>query len=220
MSEKKGLLEIVLMPLVVVLVGTVSTHFITAQQHKSAETLAAADREVKLLEIFSEKMASNEESERIYALKLLGTLDSNLATRLAQTVLENEREQPKVLQTANQIIEEAKARENSLPIIYLHVRSTEYQSGALVVSEKLKNYGYFFPNFVRVVNEGPEHTQPRYFKNSEKSSAEKIVASLKEVGVPVRLQYISGFEESTVTQPLHFELWFALGEPVNSQLEK
>ena len=220
MSEKKSLLEVVLMPLVVVLVGIVSTHFITAQQHKSAQTLAAADRQVKLLEIFSDKISSNKESERIYALKLLGTLDSKLATRLAQTVLENEGEQPKVLQTANQIIEEAKARENSLPKIYLHVRSAEYQSDALAISDKLRNYGYFFPKFVRVVDEGPEYTQLRYFKNSEKSAGEQIVASLKEMGIPVRLQYISGFEESTAIQSLHFELWFPPGEPRYGEFEK
>ena len=212
MAEKKSIIEVVLMPLVVAIVGAVGTLFITSQQHKSAEILAAADRQVKILEIFADKITSSEESERIFALRLLDTLDNELAAKLAHAVSENESEPPKVRQAADQIVVEAEARASSLPRIYLHVLAEKNRTVALQVANKLKNEGYIIPGVVRVVESGPTSNQLRYFKKSEESEAKRIVMSLGSVGLDVVLQYISGYENSPVIQSQHYELWFAPGE--------
>ncbi len=81
MAGKKSCIEVVLMPLAVALVGMFGTYFITSQQQESAETKAVADRQVKILEIFAEKITSSDESERIFALRLLGTVDNDLAAK-------------------------------------------------------------------------------------------------------------------------------------------
>ena len=59
MAEKKSILEVVLMPSAIAIVGVLSTLVVTCQQQKSAETLAAADRQVKILEIFADKITSS-----------------------------------------------------------------------------------------------------------------------------------------------------------------
>jgi flagellar basal body-associated protein FliL len=68
--ESKTWIEIILMPLVIALVGVLGTHWITKEQEvsalaaskaqiESAKEAAKADRQIKLLEIFSEKIASD-----------------------------------------------------------------------------------------------------------------------------------------------------------------
>ena len=79
--ETKKWLEIVLMPLVIIIVGAVSTHFITKMQIKSAEEISNAqmlsaeektksDREIKLLEIYNKHILSSNANEQQLALNV------------------------------------------------------------------------------------------------------------------------------------------------------
>lgn len=119
MNNKKSVIEMVLMPLVVALVGIGGTYFITTQQERNAKTskdaqlesareMADADRQVKILEIFAEKVASKDQQERILALRLLDALDPALAEKLATAVKQGEPEQSEVRKVADQVAEEAK----------------------------------------------------------------------------------------------------------------
>ena len=144
MPNHKRWIEVVLMPLVIALVGISGTYFITDRQQKDTTTKSAVDRQIKILEIFSAKITSTEEKERILALRLLRAIDSELAEKLARAVSETEPEQSPVKQIANQVAEEAEARSRLLPRIYIHIRAEEDRPLARVVAEKLKqaNFGH------------------------------------------------------------------------------
>ena len=121
MAEQKSWIELVLMPLAVTIVGTVGTYFVTQQQEKNAQIMsqsqlastrqmAAADRQVKILEIFSEKITSNEQSQRILALRLLKAVDDDLAEKLAVAVSELEPKKSEVRRVAKEVAKEAATR--------------------------------------------------------------------------------------------------------------
>ncbi|CAN2049565.1 hypothetical protein GMMP13_810063 [Candidatus Magnetomoraceae bacterium gMMP-13] len=94
MSERKNWVEIVLMPIVVAVVGVVGTLLITQQQNKTAalmrktelektQEIAAADRQIKILELFADKILDPDQNQRLLALRLLTAVDGDLAKNLA-----------------------------------------------------------------------------------------------------------------------------------------
>src|SRR6266581_6892127 len=104
MSKSKRWIEIVLMPLVVAGVGAFGTFVITSQQQKSAEIRADADLQIKLLEIFSTKIASSDERERILGLHILSALvDNALVEKLAKAVSTTEQEPGPVRKVAEEV---------------------------------------------------------------------------------------------------------------------
>jgi hypothetical protein len=118
--EGKTWIEIILMPLVVALVGILGTLWITKEQEASAHTAsmaqiesakeaADADRQIKMLEIFSEKIASKEQDQRILALRILGAVEPELAEKLATAVADSEPVGSRVKETAQQVAGEASA---------------------------------------------------------------------------------------------------------------
>jgi len=128
MPERKSWIEVVLMPVVVLLVGFVGTYFLTNQQQKSAETFGAAqldsakeqaagDRQVKILEIFGDKIASTDSKERILALNLLEALDDSLALNLARAVERAETDESEVKRVAKQVFKEATDRVKSRQLV-------------------------------------------------------------------------------------------------------
>ena len=117
--ESKRWWEVILIPLAIALVGTIGTYFITNQQIKSselisntqresAEKLAKSDQQIKLLEIFFNKITSSDKNERQSALIILKNLDQELAIKLAKVLLETPSQDPIVRQTAENIIEQFK----------------------------------------------------------------------------------------------------------------
>jgi len=78
MANPKNRVEIILMPLVVACVGILGTLFITQQQERNSLAKADSDRQVKILEIFAEKVKSPDEGQRLLSLKLLRAVDDGL----------------------------------------------------------------------------------------------------------------------------------------------
>lgn len=128
MPQQKSWIEVFLMPLVIALVGTGGTYFITAQQERnalqareaqlqSARELAEADREIKIIEMFSEKITSTEKSERIMALRLLRAIDGELAGKLAEAVQEAEPAISEVRQVAQEVKAYSAARGYWFPVV-------------------------------------------------------------------------------------------------------
>ncbi len=128
MAEQKSWIEVIIMPVVVALVGIGGTYFITQQQGQSAELArqteldkaqetAAADRQIKALELFVDKIQSPDERERKFALRLLKVVDGNLATQLATAVSEDEDEKPQIRKVAAQVAKDAAARGFSFPVV-------------------------------------------------------------------------------------------------------
>jgi hypothetical protein len=128
MSSEKTWTEIVLMPIVVAAVGVFGTLLVTGQQADNAslarktelektQEIADADRQIKILEIFSEKITSQSEEDRILALKLLTALDGALAGKLAAAVSESSKSDSLVKIAAQVVIEKSKLSGNSFPVI-------------------------------------------------------------------------------------------------------
>jgi len=213
MANKKNLVEIMLMPIVVALVGIVGTCVVTHQQELNAQAKAYADRQIKLLEILGEKITSKDESERILALSLLSTIDGDLAAKLAKAVAETEPEASNVRKVADKVVEEATARARLLPRVYIHIQKHEDRPQAEKASRFLKENGIAVAGIERVGIKAPGVTQLRYFRKAEKNKAEQIKSKLETKLKGVELQYISGYERSRSIRPMHFELWFARSNP-------
>jgi len=129
MSDGKSRIEVVLMPLVIAVVGAVGTYLVTAQQQRSAEMrseqqqrsaeimsrtqmettkeLARADQQLKVLELFAEKITSTNSSERILALSILEAVDPQLASTLARSIAESESEESPVKLAAQNVARKA-----------------------------------------------------------------------------------------------------------------
>lgn len=101
MAERRYWVEVVLMPIVVATVGIFGTYQITKvqedsaliasdAQRASAIKAADADRQVKILEIFASKITSDDLDQRKLALRLLESIDPQLATRLAAAAVAEE----------------------------------------------------------------------------------------------------------------------------------
>jgi hypothetical protein len=224
MPERKTWTEVVLMPIVIALVGIGGTYFITAQQSKNSEVasatqmdsareLADADRQVKVLDIFSEKITSQDAKTRIIALGMLRVLEPEMAEKLASVVAEQEPETSPVRRAADEAVREATSRAAGAPRIFIHIRSESVRPAAKRIGAMLEDDGYIVPGVERLVNKGPQENQLRYFRNSEKEVAEHILEFLKTKNITAHLQYVRGYESSRVIGPFHYELWFAPGQP-------
>jgi len=228
LMAEKSQIEIFLMPLVVAAVGALATYLITQQQIKSTSALQEAQRkqtqenakleqQIKILEIFSKNIVSQQVLEKKIALNVLNALlDSELATKLATAVSDAESKQSTektVQQVADRVVEEAGARTNLLPRIYIHIRAEEDRPFTQVVAEKLKNANFVVPGIERLVASGPASSQLRYFREGDKAETTRIADILKSIGVDVSPQYIGGYENSDTIRPKHYELWFPQGQP-------
>lgn len=161
MPQQKSWVEVFLMPVVIAIVGTAGTYFITSQQEKnalqareaqlqSARELAEADREIKIIEMFSEKITSPEESERIMALRLLRAIDGELAGKLAEAVQGAEPTTSEVRRVAQEVKVYSAARGYSFPV----VKSTKLLEDARTFAEKLKQRELKYPPEVYLSDNG------------------------------------------------------------------
>ena len=213
MADKKNWIEIILMPIVVAGVGILGTYFITHQQERNAQAKADSDRQVKILEIFAEKVTSPDEGQRLLALKLLRAVDDDLAAKLASAVAETEPEHSPVKEVATEVAIEARARIALRPRIYIHVVGEEEREAARPVAQLLETKQWAVPGIEKVGARSPKVSQLRYFKKSEQPEAEQIKDILSKAGYDVHPEYIAGYEDSNKIRPMHFELWFAANEP-------
>jgi len=99
MSSGKSYFEVILMPLAVAVVGIAGSLIISNHQDQNAEQLAnaqieaarqaaEADRQIAIIDIFSDKISGNAE-DKVFALKILGALDSGLHEKLAAAVADS-----------------------------------------------------------------------------------------------------------------------------------
>jgi hypothetical protein len=128
MAERRSLVEIALMPLVVAMVGIGGTLLITAKQEQNARMLhdaelataqemAVADRQIKVLDLFAQRISSKDPNERVLALRLLRAVDGDLAEKLATAVSEGESQGSAVRAVADQVAAEATARGFSFAVV-------------------------------------------------------------------------------------------------------
>lgn len=209
MTDKKTWTEIFVMPIVVACVGSFATYLITQQQEANAIAKAASDRQIKILEIFAEKITHPDLNQRLLAINLLRALDDELAAKVAFAVATTEPETSDLKAAAIKIADEAKASIEQTPRIYLHVEGDADKAAASEVETLLESNGWVVPGIQRVGSTSPSTSQLRYFRDSEKSTAEAIHSALANAGHKFSLTYISGYEDSKAIRPMHFEIWFA-----------
>lgn len=85
-TNRRNWIEVIMMPLAVALVGTLGTYFVTNEQRKSAEVRAAADREIRIIEIFVDKYTSENIDERVLAIGLTAALDFELSSKILTAI--------------------------------------------------------------------------------------------------------------------------------------
>lgn len=193
--------------------GTFGTYLITGQHSANALTQANSDRQVKILEIFSEKMTHEDPRQRLLAIKMLAALDPELAAKMAFAAAETEPEESETRKAATSVGLEAKAIVQLQPRIYMHVEGSSEKKAAEKVENVFQNNGWVVPSIERVGSKSPRQSQLRYFKKSEKSKAEEIHEILVENGVPTLLMYLGGYEDTNNIRPMHFEIWFSDEQP-------
>jgi hypothetical protein len=115
-SDRKRWAEIVVMPLAIALVGGMATFLITSYQTSSAERLAQAtlesaaararlEQQLKVLEIFAQRITSKDPREKEIAVRLLKVLDAELGEKIASVVASTTAEEPEVRQVARSLFE-------------------------------------------------------------------------------------------------------------------
>lgn len=136
MKKNRGFWEIVLLPIVIALVGVIGTYLITNQQIKSsrllsqtqlesAEKLNRSSQQIKIIEIFSEKITSNDIREREIAIRILSALDLDPANKLIRAIAQTESEDTIVRSIARSIIRQEQAQESCFPVVGSYISLTE-----------------------------------------------------------------------------------------------
>jgi hypothetical protein len=198
---------------VIGVVGILGTFFINWKLADYADRRATADRQLKILEIFSEKVSSDDITQRKLAISILNTLlDKELAKNIAYAVIDSEPNQSILKKEASQVVD-ASARALNLPRIFIQIRKEENQSAALAVRAALRTMGFAVPD-IDLVDSVPSTSELRYFKQEDKTEAEGIVDKLKSQNIQVSLIDKSDSESAkNMLHPRRYELWFAPGEP-------
>ncbi|MDF2180224.1 hypothetical protein P2G88_18365 [Aliiglaciecola sp. CAU 1673] len=200
-------IEVILMPLAVALVGILGTYLVTEQQDRTSATLANSDRQIKILEIFADKVTSSDDKERLLAINLLGALDNELAEKLAQAVVDSEPGQTQVKQAAMRLAALAKARQAHIPIVYLHISSDALTQEAKEVETSLSALGWHVEGVESLQHKGLSHSELRYFHAEEKQQAEAAVKQLAEKGIKLSLRFVPGDKRTAEVGASHFEVW-------------
>ena len=212
-TSNKTWIEIALMPLVVALVGIVGTFIVTQQQVETVALKADEDRQVKLLEMFIERITDNDAAVRMRALSYLEIMDSRLAWKLATAAAQAEPVGSPVKQAAERAVAESDARIRGIARVYLHIRNEQDRAGAEKISELLEQNGFVVPGIQRVDKLAPNESQVRYFQSGDQEKAQKLAAILKPLNITVSLKHIGGYTRPDGTAPANLEIWFAPGEP-------
>jgi hypothetical protein len=139
-------------------------------------------------------------------------MEPGLAEKLSEAVLDSTPE-GNVREVARAVMQEATAKAQLLPRIYIHIQKEEDRQGASKVAQQLKGARYVVPGIERLVSVGPKTSQLRYFRKAEASEAAEIARLLTNEKVPIETQYVSGYENSDAIRPKHYEIWFAPGQP-------
>ena len=144
---KKSFLEIFLTPFVIGLVGCLGTYFVTNQQLKSSnilsktqlestERMTKSDQQIKIIEIFSEKITSKDVRDREIAVRILSALDPELAGKLIEAIAQTSNEDTIIRNVAKQIMAIESSKGYSYPIISSYPNLTEAINSANKLLQK------------------------------------------------------------------------------------
>lgn len=216
MADQKSVIEIVLMPLVVAIVGIIGTVLITGQQQKNTQALSevqlkstedrsSADRQIRVLEMFVEKITSGNERDKILALKILEELDPDLAAKLASAVSMTETDNSEVSKFAKTVAQDAAVRANKSRV-FIHIANEAQRPLALNIARGLGSKDIIVSGVERIMNP-PKSSQLRYFRAEDKKGAELIKTALNTFDIKIKPTYTKGYEN--IARPGDYEIWFS-----------
>ena len=169
--------------------------------------------ELRQLEAKKAELAQEiAENEQLVAVKqaelqqLQGTLDY-VRSQLEQADAPSEQ-----VNLAKQALEQVTYEPTEIrPRVYIHLRDSSQVDTAHKLAAALKDRGFVVPKEEILVDKGPNATEVRYFRESEKHMAAEIFAILtKHLGAEnARLSYIRGYEDSKAIRPKHYEIWLS-----------
>lgn len=183
--KQKSWIGKILVPLVVALISSMSTYFITQQQVQSAEKIneaqifstseiADSDRQIKLLGIFSKHIISGNKKEQQIALEVLEAMDDgDLTKKLATIVTESEPNDTKIKEFAQGVAETSLKKGYWFAVIGSHRKIKDAKD----MAEKLPKSNKYTPEIYRSWNFYYAVTLGGYLSRSE---ADKRVNYAKE----------------------------------------
>ncbi len=144
--NSKSIIQSLITPVVIAIVGGLGTYFITEQQIKSsirlsesqiqsAESLAKSNQQVKIIEIFSDQIVSKDLREREIAIRILESLEPDLATKLISAVENTQTEDTLIRNIAKDI----RTRDLSKGHSYTLISSHSHLDSAVKYAEKMKD---------------------------------------------------------------------------------
>ena len=169
-ESNKRLLEIVLMPIVVVVLGTLSSlvfmHVqISSSENQakasilSAEKIATASIQVQALSIFHDYIISDDESKRKMAISMLSIVDKDLGYRVSGQIAKDISESKAVRNYAREIADSIKVNKMKIRsldgeiIEPLSISSSGESTGYKLVPPDLLALGYSFVGYIVVGDE-------------------------------------------------------------------
>ena len=131
--------------------GIFGTHQVTSLQSRSTEVLSQAqlqseekrtrsEQQLKILEIFSQRIISQDVRDRQVAIRILQALDGELATKLASAIAANEAEAPEVRTLARDVVTAQASKGYSFPVVASVTTLSEALSRAAALTGKTGEY--------------------------------------------------------------------------------
>jgi hypothetical protein len=95
------------------------------------------------------------------------------------------------------------------PRVYIHIRKALQRESAAALGDSLAAAtGVNVPG-VQLVSSGPNRSELRYFSALDRDEATAIADALKARVPDVQASYVSGYEDSALIRPHHYELWLS-----------
>lgn len=162
----------------------------------SNDSAAEKDSAIKKLKtLIGEKKVPKEYESSI--IKIVAKIDAQKAEELKKAAL-----------TAN--VNPPTSEKQIKPRIYVHIVDENQRKSVESYEKILEANDFNVPGIENVSGIKLNGTQVRYFRKTDEPLAEKVVKLLMSQGFGnIRVQYISGYEDSNAMRPKHLELWFA-----------
>ena len=158
--------------------------------NSGAEKKSAIEDLKKLLE---KRKVPKEYEQSI--IQLVAKIDGNEANELSEIVKNTQDQKPE---------QEIKPR------VFIHITNVSQNDRAESFREIFKRNDFIFQQIENVGNIKIINTQVRYFREIDKGLAEQVAGILQNENVRnIRVQFVSGYEDSTTMRPKHLEIWFS-----------
>ncbi len=165
-SDKKKVFEILITPIIITIVGSFSTYFIThsqlkssenisAAQVKSAENIAASNNQISEINLFKDLIIGTSAREKELAVRILYSIDQDLAIDIAYALSTNRSEDLIVAQTAYIIgkdINKLKFQKNIMTSFNIYLSDKNVEQAEIYLNDPFSGYSALIDSIYKVMN--------------------------------------------------------------------